>query len=149
MQTDTARERLLALSAVAKSAASVSQVLDFSAKEIITRPKKNIPLTLACFIFRHRSRTHRRHHFTGHQDCSGTRTSYPSKRQGERQSSTTISFTLCHSQDSVHLHLRIRQRQQDGRSATSHGRCCIPSWIWHTDPREPPKRTAHGPRESH
>ena len=35
-QTDTARERLLALSVVAKSEASVSQVLNFSAKEIIT-----------------------------------------------------------------------------------------------------------------
>ena len=76
--------------------------------------KKKLSLTLACFIFRHRSRTHRRHHFTGHQNCSGTRTSYPSKGQGERQSSATISFALRHSQDSVHLHLRIRQCEQDG-----------------------------------
>jgi len=70
--------------------------------------KEIIMLTLVCFIFRHCSRTYWRHHFTSHQDCSGTRTSHTPEGQRERQSAATVGFALCHSQDSIHLHLRIR-----------------------------------------
>jgi hypothetical protein len=69
---------------------------------------QDISLTLARFIIRHRSGTYWRHHFTGNQNCRGTRTSYPSKGQGERQSPATICISLRHPQDPIHLHLRIR-----------------------------------------
>lgn len=64
-------------------------------------------LTTACFIHRHLVRKHRRHHIASDQDRSRARTAHAAEGQRERQSSATICLSLRHSQDSIHLHLRI------------------------------------------
>ena len=112
MRMDTVREHLLARLVAARSGASVSH--GYAVFALHKALKQQQTLTSICFTTRHCSRAHRRHHITGNQDRGGTRASYPSEGQGERQSPAAVRITLRHPQNSIHLHLRVGQCQQDG-----------------------------------